>query len=320
MSVAVVDPQSGAPLVRDGDCLTDGAAARYPIVSGVPRLAGYNYAANFGYQWNKFSRTQLDKEQVSISRDRFFAETGWRAEELAGKEVLEVGSGAGRFSQVVLEHTRANLWSIDYSEAVDANWINNSHLARDRFHLFQASIYDMPFADGSFDKVFCLGVLQHTPDFAKSVYCLVRKARPGGEIVVDFYPINGWWTKLHAKYILRPVTKRLSQERLLSLIEKNVDWLLGAYGLLKRLRLGVLTRFLPLAEISNFPPHLSASERREWAVLDTFDAFSPQYDQPQRVQDVADMFARAGAKVEFAGKVPYEHGTAAVVRAIRQDI
>jgi len=34
-------------------------------------------------------------------------------------------------------------------------------------HLFQASIYELPFAPRQFDKVFCFGVLQHTPDFKK---------------------------------------------------------------------------------------------------------------------------------------------------------
>ena len=62
------------------------------------------------------------------------------------------------------------------------------------------------FPDGSFDKVFCLGVLQHTPDFEASVRALVRKAKPGGEIAVDFYPIRGWWTKLNAVYQSSPPT------------------------------------------------------------------------------------------------------------------
>ena len=54
----------------------------------------------------------------------------------------------------------------------------------ERFHLFQASIYEMPFPDNSFHKVFCLGVLQHTPDFEQSIQSLVQKAKTGGEIVV----------------------------------------------------------------------------------------------------------------------------------------
>ena len=83
---------------------------------------------------------------------------------------------------MILERTRANLYSVDYSTAVEANWRNNGALGDGRFVLAQASIYDMPFPDGRFDKVLCLGVLQHTPDFEASVRALVGKARPGGEI------------------------------------------------------------------------------------------------------------------------------------------
>ncbi|RZL40985.1 MAG: class I SAM-dependent methyltransferase, partial [Pedobacter sp.] len=92
-----------------------------------------------------------------------------------------------------------------------------------RLKIFQASIYELPFEKESFDKVFCFGVLQHTPDFNKSVQCLIEMVKPGGELVVDFYPIKGWWTKIHAKYFLRPITKRMDQKKLLKLIENNVD-------------------------------------------------------------------------------------------------
>ena len=61
-----------------------------------------------------------------------------------------MGSGAGRFSEVVLSNTRAKLWSVDYSTAVDANLRNNGNIAPDRFYLFQSSVYEMPFPDGSF--------------------------------------------------------------------------------------------------------------------------------------------------------------------------
>ncbi len=76
-----------------------------------------------------------------------------------------------------------------------------------------------------FDKVFCFGVLQHTPDVELSVKTLIDMVKPGGELVVDFYPINGWWTKLNAKYIFRPYTKKLTHEKLFKKIEKNIDWL-----------------------------------------------------------------------------------------------
>jgi 2-polyprenyl-3-methyl-5-hydroxy-6-metoxy-1,4-benzoquinol methylase len=314
-------PATHVPLVRAGEVLRDPAGASFPIIAEVPRFCEIeNYTASFGKQWNQFVTTQIDGEGVEadVSRVRFFAETGWSAESLAGQKLLEVGSGAGRFSRVVLAETGAELSSVDYSAAVEANWRNNSAIAPGRFHLAQASVYEMPFPDGHFDKVFCLGVLQHTPDFAASVRALVAKARVGGEIVVDFYPIRGWWTKLHAKYLLRPVTKRMTQERLLALIERNAGRMERLVAALERTGLGALRRFVPLVDPRTLPADLTPQQRHEWLVLDTFDMFSPAHDHPQRVSAVARMFEQAGAEVTFAGYVNNGIAEAAVVRGIRK--
>src|SRR5688572_19894201 len=322
MTVALIDPASGEPLRPQADGSLAAAGARFEVVSGIPRICeASNYTDNFGLQWNKFAATQIDREDAGrrTSEERFFAETGWRPKELAGENILEVGSGAGRFSRVVLRRTRANLYSVDYSSSVEANWANNGDIARDRFHLVQASIYEMPFPDGSFDKVFCLGVLQHTPDFEASVKALVAKAKCGGEIVVDFYPIRGFWTKLHAKYLLRPITRRMSHDRLLKLIDANADWMIRLSHGLAKVRLGKLNRFLPLCDLGvSVPPGLPDATFREWVVLDTFDMYSPAYDQPQRVRDVARMFRSAGAEVKFAGFLDTGHSSAAVVRAVKK--
>ena len=317
-----VSPSTGQPLRLKDDALVGENDERFPIVAGVPRFCEIdNYTSSFGRQWNAFRTTQIDGEGIasSPSAARLFAETGWEPADLAGLDVLEVGSGAGRFSRAILERTSANLYSIDYSTAVEANLQNNGAIGEGRFVLAQASIYDMPFPDSRFDKVLCLGVLQHTPDFEKSVQSLIAKARRGGEIVVDFYPIRGFWTKVHAKYLLRPITKRMRPEKLLGLIDRNADRLIAVSNGLDRLKLGALRRFVPLADITNtMPAGLSRDQLREWVVLDTFDMFSPQFDHPQRVADVARMFERGGADVTFAGFVETGTGAAAVVRGIRR--
>jgi ubiquinone/menaquinone biosynthesis C-methylase UbiE len=318
----IINPHNGLPLSNVQGKLTDDQGNTFFIVDGVARIACFeNYTENFGIQWNAFDKTQLDNEDEgrNLSSKRFFAETHWDKEDLSGKNVLEVGSGAGRFSKVVLSHTNAILFSVDYSDAVTANFKNNSPIAPARFHLFQASIYELPFQDNSFDKVFCIGVLQHTPDFDASVKNLINKAKPKAEIVVDFYPINGWWTKVSAKYILRPFTKRLSHKRLMNLINLNIDWLMKAERKLHLMGLGVLARFLPIVDTyRTFPKYLSESEKREWAVLDTFDMFSPEYDNPQRIEDVVAMFMKHGADVTFAGLEYFDGFSAAVVRGIKR--
>jgi SAM-dependent methyltransferase len=317
MSIELINPTTGRPLRQDKAGLRDEEGGLFPIVRGVPRVCDQsNYTESFGKQWNLFKTTQIDRADAAtgFSEQRFFSETGWTPAELAGQDILEVGSGAGRFSEVVLRKTEARLWSVDYSSAVEANLANNGAIAPDRFRLFQASIYEMPFADDSFDKVFCMGVLQHTPDFEASVRALINKAKPGGEIVVDFYEVRGFWTKLNAKYLLRPVSKRVKHDRLLGLIERNVDWMVKLSRGMSSVGLAGMTRFLPLVDLRTFPKDLSPAELREWAVLDTFDMFSPEYDNPQRIRDVARMFERSGAEVTFAGNVDTGHGLAAVVR------
>jgi len=322
MNISIINPKNNSPLTYTDTGLVDSFGNIFPIIKGVARISELeNYTENFGMQWNKFDKTQLDREidGMNLSKDRFFAETHWDQEDLSGKCILEVGSGAGRFSKVVLENTKAVLYSVDYSDAVTANFKNNNQIAPDRFHLFQASVYEMPFPDNSFDKVFCFGVLQHTPDFDASVKALIDKAKPGGEIVVDFYPIKGWWTKINAKYILRPITKKMSHDKLLSMIEKNIDWLIELHLLLHKIGLGLMSRFLPLCNVKDsFPSTLTKSEIREWAILDTFDQYSPEHDHPQRIADVVKMFERYGAEVVWAGLEYYKDGNTTVVRGIKK--
>lgn len=319
-SISVINPFNGLPVSQQGESLIDRAGTTFPIIHGVPRFVpNDNYTANFGFQWNKFQKTQIDRENSnsSYTKERFFAATGWDKEDLSGLNVLEAGSGAGRFTQIILDYTKANLYSFDYSDAVAANYRNNGH-HKDRFHLFQASIYEMPFPDNSFDKVFCMGVLQHTPDFEKSVKCLIDKVKPGGELVVDFYPVYGWWTKLHAKYLLRPWTKKMSHEKLLSKIERNADWMIKASKFFNKVGLGsVINRFIPVVDIRGLPTGLDAQQLREWVILDTFDMFSPEHDHPQTIATVKRWFENYGMKVTFAGDVHYDKAKVAIVKGIK---
>lgn len=323
--IPLINPFNKLPLEKKGEAFVDKEGNSFPVVRGVPRfVTESNYTDSFGFQWNKFEKTQIDNENkdtaADFSKERFFVESEWDKQDLTGQNILEAGSGAGRFSQVVLDHTPATLYSVDYSDAVSANYRNNGHHA-DRFYLFQASIYDMPFPDNSFDKVFCFGVLQHTPDFKQSVKALIDKAKPGGEVIVDFYAIKGWWTKLHAKYIFRPITKRWSHEKLLKRIDRNADWMIKLYMFFDKIGIGrFINRFIPIVDIrGTLPPNLSKKELREWVVLDTFDMFSPEHDHPQRVGTVKKWFEEFGMNVTFADFIIYGNNySAATVRGIKK--
>ncbi len=316
--IKLINPCNHKPLNPKPEGWVDDEGNSFSLEKGIHRFVkGTNYAENFGFQWNKFEKTQIDRfQQNSIqSRERFFFVTRWEKEDLAQRNVLEVGSGAGRFSQVVLQYTKANLYSVDYSTAVDANFRNNG--PHSRLHLFQANIYELPFAPGQFDKVFCFGVLQHTPDFRKSVKCLVDMVKPGGELIVDFYPVRGWYTKLHAKYFLRPLTRKMDHQKLLAWIERHADSLIAFYRFFDAIGLGkIVNRFLPVCDIKRtIPNKLDKATLREWVILDTFDMFSPDYDNPQRLQTVIDWFQELGM-VNVTGSV-VRYGGNNFVTAVR---
>ncbi|MEO6488855.1 MAG: class I SAM-dependent methyltransferase [Ferruginibacter sp.] len=320
MTINLLNPFTKNKLLREPDGLRDAEGNFFPLKNGAYRMVeDDNYTGNFGFQWNKFAGTQVDKESnLEISKVRFFAETGWENEDLSNKNILEVGSGAGRFSQIILDFTKATLYSVDFSNAVEANYKNNG--PNDRLNLFQASIYEMPFEKEQFDKVLCIGVLQHTPDFESSVKALIEMAKPGAEVIVDFYGVNGWWTKFHSKYMFRPITKKMSHEKLHKTIDRNIDWLIKASTFFSKIGIGnMINRFLPICDIDGtMPKNIPYKKLRELCVLDTFDMFSPEHDHPQKIETVVKWFEKYGMYKVWGGKVQYENCVASIVKGIKK--
>lgn len=281
--------------IRTGSLVTASNSHAYPIVEFVPRFVPEaNYAGSFGLQWNRFRRTQLDSySQLPISLERFYGFTGWTPEELAGKAVLDVGCGAGRFAEIALL-AGAHVTAVDYSSAVDACWAN--HAFHPRLNVVQADAFALPFQPGHFDFVYCLGVLQHTPDPRRAFLSLAKQLRHNGKLAIDVYA-RLWLNVFWPKYWLRPVTRRLPVKHLFALVERLVPLLLPVSRALGRLPgLGrKLRHVLPIVNYEGVYP-LSEAQVQEWALLDTFDMLSPAHDHPQSVETVRSWFAEAGLK------------------------
>lgn len=300
-------PQSGLPLVLEPDTsvlnedgevvsgwlVSEDGSFRYPVRDHIPRFVpASNYADNFGMQWNHFSKTQLDSHSGHpISAERFWNATGWKPEKMLDKWVLDAGCGAGRFAEISLA-AGANVLALDYSSAVDACINNLKH--HPRLHVIQGDIYALPLTPGSFPFIYSLGVLQHTPDVAKSFRALPPILALGGYLCADFY-WNRLRTLLHPKYLLRPVTKRMDQGKLFSWLVASVPTLLLVSQILGRIPLAgrFIKRMVPVADYTGVYP-LSPKQLEEWALLDTFDMLAPAYDNPQSVSTVTRWFREAG--------------------------
>ena len=275
--------------VESGTIECSSCGQTYQVVRGLPRFVpASNYAESFGFQWNLHARTQLDSHSgLPISHDRLWTAIGGKTD-LHGQRVLEAGSGAGRFTEV-LAASGADLVTFDYSSAVDANARNQA--PSPRLHFFQGDIFNIPLVEASFDKVVCLGVVQHTPDPQAAFRSLAKYVRPGGQLVIDAYTRN-FAALLQWKYLLRPITRRMRKESLYRLIEVVTPPLVPLARILRSVAGRLGARLVPIVEYSHLG--LSRELNVQWAILDTFDMYSPAHDHPQSLESVTRWFQESG--------------------------
>ena len=269
---------------RSGE-LACAAGHRFAVDDGLPRFVrDEGYSASFGLQWQEFRRTQVDSRSgIPLTRERFFSGTGWPAR-MAGETILEAGCGSGRFTEILLD-TGAHVVSFDYSRAAD---VTHGELAARGAQVCQASIFEMPYRRASFDRVFCYGVIQHTPDVHGAFLRLVEMVRPGGHLAVDVYDRRRMF--FNARYRVRWLTRRLDSRRLLALCQRVVP----AYMKLVPPLHPWNQLLFPIKDLRGIYRGLSPQQEIEFSVLDTFDMLAPAFDSPQYVRTMRRWCQEAG--------------------------
>jgi uncharacterized protein YbaR (Trm112 family)/SAM-dependent methyltransferase len=267
---------SGATVI-EGQLSCSACHKEYPVVSGVPRFVPReNYASGFGLEWTKHARTQYDTYSgVRISEQRFFGQTHW-PRDLRGEFIVEVGSGSGRFTEQAAS-TGATVVSLDYSYAVAANYAANG--MRPNVLIVQADVFAMPFRARTFDRLFCFGMLQHTPSPSRAFQALPPVLKSGGALCADIYRLSLMRTVLQTKYLVRPFTRGMEPERLYERVKTWVDFMWPVAALIRKLPKGHGINWRLL--VADYTPlGLSGDMLKEWSYLDTFDMLAPRYDRP----------------------------------------
>jgi SAM-dependent methyltransferase len=262
------------------DPQTGEALATYPVVRGIPRfVASDHYARSFSLEWGLHPRTQLDAFRGdSASEEEFVAKTGFTPEELAGKLVLDAGIGAGRYADIA-SRWGADVVGVDLSYAVEA--AHASFRERANVWIAQADIGRLPFKPASFDIIFSIGVLHHTPDTKRYFMKLVPLLKPGGRIAIWVYPPED-------SYLIRrrwvPFVNKIPPRWFYAWCSWFVPWIHAhAYGRVG----GILRTAFP---VSNRGLGL------EWDILDTFDGYSPRYHWLHSPHEVMGWFEQAGLR------------------------
>ena len=258
----------------------------FPVVNGIPRFVPQeNYASAFGLQWKTYAKTQLDSfSNTSITQDRLERCLGMPISGLKDKTVLEVGAGAGRFTELLVKGGGL-IHSIDLSVAVDVNKENIGNAPN--YQIAQASVYDIPYADNLFDYVVCLGVIQHTPDPEKTIKCLFEKVKPGGVLVIDHYIWRiGYYSTLTP--IFRAILKEMKPEKSQRIVNNLVDfffpihWNLKDRGIINWL----VHRVSPLIVYIREFPEQDRQFHYEWSKLDTYDQLTDYYKHLRSMDDI----------------------------------
>jgi len=297
----------GALTAAEAAELRCAAGCFFPVREGVPRFVdAAGYASAFGVQWNAFPRTQLDSHTgTTISRDRLARCLGGSLEGVRGRSVLEVGCGAGRFTEVLLG-AGARVFACDLSEAVLANLANCG--GREGHFVCQADVQALPARAASFDLVISLGMLQHTPSPEAAIAALAGFVKPGGELVLDHYaPLANPALRLlgaaSPRSLLRLLFLRLRPAHALAAARGLTRALLPLHRALwrpgrpARAARRALRAVSPVLDYYDRFPALGTARLEEWACLDTFDALTDRYKHLRSPEAIAEALRAAGLEV-----------------------
>jgi ubiquinone/menaquinone biosynthesis C-methylase UbiE len=277
-----------------GELRCTACRATFAITNGVARFvpADGDYCKNFGFQWQRWKEIQIDRlSHHHMSESRFFNEVPWDRAWMKDKLILDCGCGAGRFADVAAQHA-GRLVACDISGAIDAaRDVTRTYGAR--VLCVQASIYELPFRKGTFDGLYCLGVIQHTPDPRKTMESMPPMLKPGGLLAYDFYQRTNWERPYIPRWFLRRFTPNWTTDNVLRLAHAlTATWFPLAAAVAKTPVLNHLQPALPIA--ITVDPELSWRQRYVMSLLDTFDLYGPKYEIRQDYREVARLLQRLG--------------------------
>src|SRR6266851_9038526 len=141
----------------------------------------------------------------------------WLGTDLAGLRLLDVAGGDGYWAGQA-RRRGARAVCVDIAEGK----LRRGSELGDAPGLVRGDALELPFADGSFDRVMSICAIEHFDDGARALDEMVRVLAPGGELVMsaDALTMAEHWPNLYRAHCERYHVKRTyTHEELTALLE-----------------------------------------------------------------------------------------------------
>jgi SAM-dependent methyltransferase len=266
------------------------------------RNADEEVVSGFGAEWSRFSQEELDQGDLTAVFQAYFSVFPWHA--LPANAVgADIGCGSGRWAALVAPRV-GTLHCVDASPAALAVAKRNLRDSRNAvFH--EASVGDLPFAPGSLDFAYSLGVLHHVPDTAAAIQAVVQCLKPGAPLLLYlYYALENrptWFRALwRATDVVRSGIARLpnaAKNVVCDALALTVYWPLARTGRGLE-RLGVMPAAWPLAAYRDRSFYMMRT--------DSLDRFGTRLEQRFTRAQIARMMEAAGLEnITFRDESPY---------------
>src|SRR3989338_1388452 len=248
----------------------------------------------FGMEWLKYPGSLPEDQKI------FLEETQIPEDEWKGKWVLDAGCGMGRYARVA-HHLGAEVVALDLGPALIRLW----DLAKQskRLHLVQGNLLQIPLKFKSFDIVYSLGVVHHTPSAEQSVKNLGELVKPQGQMTIWVYGTNGTYKNFKTNPLRHD---RQGLNKMIFLVWLIVSVREFISNSLRSFTIHIPQNLLyalcyPLALIGKIPliQYLTFSVHPLWRVRlqENFDWLSPPYPSHHTKEELCQWFEKNGFKV-----------------------
>jgi 2-polyprenyl-3-methyl-5-hydroxy-6-metoxy-1,4-benzoquinol methylase len=198
----------------------------------------------------------------------------------AGKDILDIGSGTGRWLRIFHELGAKTIAAVEPSPAIEVAKKNTAECENISYH----NVTGDKLPAGPYDYVYSYGVIHHIPEPDPVIARAFEVLKPGGHVVLWLYGRENNGPYLFFMRALRLITVPLP--------DGGLDWLSGIMVPLVR-AYSRLSKMLPLPLRGYMQEFIDKVD--DYTVKHViYDQLDPHYAKYYRRQEVIDLLERAG--------------------------